>query len=114
MMSRCIRSALSFAAALAGLSSSILTTLPAGATQTDWKLTMNGNFSTASNCDNGVPDSSKTSDVGLGLGIVSYTVTYNGAASGFPPPEYQAYQLIVNGTNNVTFVRNSLQPVAPA
>ena len=42
-----------------------------------------------------------------------YTVTYNGAAIGFPPPQYQANQMIVSGTNNVTFTRNILQTIAP-
>src|SRR5262245_11843954 len=87
---------------------------PAAAIQTNWKPAASGNFSVASNWDNGVPDSTKPAGFGLGLGTVSYTVTYNGAASGFPPPQYQCNQLIVSGTNNVTFVKNNLQPVAPS
>src|SRR5262245_13718243 len=59
--------------------------VPARAIQTNWKLTTNGNFSTAGNWDSGVPDSTKPAGFGLGLGTVSYTVTYNGAAIGNPP-----------------------------
>src|SRR6476620_6515896 len=73
-----------------------LLALPAGAIQTNWKLTTNGSFSTASNWDNGVPDSTKPAGFGLGLGAATYTVTFSGAASGFPPPQYQANQIIVS------------------
>jgi T5SS/PEP-CTERM-associated repeat protein len=111
MINRFVRVPFHLAAGLVALCMALLATLPTDATQTNWKITTSGNFSTASNWDNGVPDSTKVADFGLGLGAVSYTVTYSGAPNSFPPPQYQANQLIVSGTNNVTFARNIL-PVA--
>ncbi len=84
----------------------------AHAVTTDWNTNSSGNFSVASNWDNGVPDSTKIA--AFSRGSVSYTVTYNGAPPGFPPPQYQCNQLIVSGTNSVTFVRNNLQSNAPS
>src|SRR5262249_20226326 len=49
----------------------------------------------------------------FGRAGVSYTVTFNGAASGFPPPQYQCAALIVDSTNNVAFAKNNLLPIAP-
>ena len=110
-MNRFVRNVLDLAAALLRCAWRFAPP-PADAIETNWKTTSGGNFSNASNWDNGVPDSTKVAD--FGLGAVSYTVTYNGAPISFPPPQYQANQLIVSGTNNVTFARGSfILPVAP-
>jgi T5SS/PEP-CTERM-associated repeat protein len=113
MMNRLFRNAPDLTPVLVALLMSLLAARPADAVQTNWNTTSNGNFSNAGNWDNGVPDNTKVAD--FGLGAVSYTVTYNGATLGSPPPQYQCNQLIVSGANNVTFVRNSFpdQIVAP-
>jgi T5SS/PEP-CTERM-associated repeat protein len=99
----------SFTAAVA-----LLAAAPARAIETDWISGSSGNVSAAGNWSNGVPDSTKVAVFGTGLGAASYTVTFNGAAPGFPPPQYQCNRLVVAGTNSVTFVKNSLQPTAPS
>src|SRR6476620_10147138 len=87
---------------------------PASAVQTNWKFPSDGNFGLAANWDNGVPDSAKVADFGLGfVGAASYRVTYNAVPFGISPPQFQANQLIVSGTNNVTFVKSFL-PVGPS
>lgn len=81
-MNRVVQSICRRPAALAAIGFAIFAPLRAGAAQTNWKLTTNGNFSTAGNWDNGVPDNTKVAGFGPGLGAATYTVTYNGAASG--------------------------------
>jgi len=96
---------------IASLCAALCPGLAARAATTSWNTNSNGVFSVAANWDNGVPDSTKTAD--FARTGVSYTVTFNGAASGFPPPQYQCAGLVVGSTNNVTFTKNSLLPIAP-
>src|SRR5262249_55852324 len=64
------------------------------------------------NRTNGVPDG--TTEADFARAGVSYTVTFNGAAPGFPPPQYPCETLIISGANNVTFAKNNLLPIAPS
>jgi T5SS/PEP-CTERM-associated repeat protein len=79
---------------------------PAYAVTTSWNTNSGGQFTTASNWDNGVPDGDDAAVFNRGAGI-TYSVTFPGGPILNPPPTYFIDYLRVN-SNTVSFVGPSL------